>query len=139
MVLLLIGYKLKNSSPPDFMVVGTLNTSCDLRKETCWSDLPTSGKVGFSISPKSIPILTSLELTISTESMKVSTVEVDFVGIDMDMGYNHTKLGKFDSNLFKGSAVIPICVRAKMEWEARILLQTDTGLVMAPFRFHTLK
>jgi hypothetical protein len=57
----------------------------------------------------------------------------------MDMGYNRSKLDKVDAAHFKGKAIIPVCVRSKMEWEARVLLYTDHGLIMAPFRFFTMK
>ena len=139
LILLLLAYKLKDFSTPDVTAIAPLDSSCDLRKGKCWSELPNGGKVSFSIMPKDIPVLAPLELMVTTEAVDVSTVELDFVGINMDMGYNHTKLERTGRHHFKGTAIIPVCVRDKMVWEARILLQTDTGLLMAPFRFYTLK
>ena len=75
----------------------------------------------------------------SVDGVAVSNVEVDLTGMDMDMGYNRPKLKAQGNNQFLGKAIIPVCVRAKMDWEAKVLLQTDRGLIMAPFQFHTLK
>lgn len=138
-ILLMVGYKLRASLVPDATVIAPLDISCDLRKSECWSDLPSGGKISLAITPKDIPTLTPLELTIVTDAVNVSSVEIDFVGVDMNMGYNHTVLVKSDNTHFKGTAIIPVCVASKMTWEARVMLQTDTGVVMAPFRFHTLK
>ena len=138
-VLVVAGYKFKASMTPDVIAAAELDKSCDLRKGSCASVLPTGGKVTFSITPNTIPILRPLEISVETEGVKISKVAVDFVGIDMDMGYNRSKLKKIDANHFKGKAIIPVCVRSKMDWEAKVLLTTDHGLLMAPFRFYTIK
>jgi len=138
-LLLVVGYKIKDSMSPSVFATGTLDKSCDLRQGKCLSKLPNGAQVSLTITPNSIPILRPLELNVTIDSIKVSAIEVDFVGIDMDMGYNRSKLDKVDQQHFRGKAVIPVCVRSKMEWEARVLLQTDNGLMMAPFRFHTIK
>jgi len=57
----------------------------------------------------------------------------------MEMGYNRPKLNAIDKINFKGQAILPVCVRSKMDWEARVLLKTDKGTIMAPFRFFTTK
>jgi hypothetical protein len=33
--------------------------------------------------------------------------------------------------------MLPVCVRDRMTWEARVLLTTPRGLIDAPFRFTT--
>ena len=138
-ILLVVGYKIKDSLSPAITATATLDKSCDLRQGECLSKLPNGGHVSLSITPNHIPILHPLELKVTIDGVKVSAIEVDFVGIDMDMGYNRSKLNKIDEQHFKGKAVIPVCVRSKMEWEARVLLQTAKGLTMAPFRFYTIK
>ena len=73
------------------------------------------------------------------DGVAVSKAEVDFTGIGMDMGYNRPTLEPITKTQFKGKAILPVCVRSKMDWEAKVLLQTERGLIMAPFRFFTLK
>ena len=137
--LTIAGYKFKSSLSPSITATAPLDPSCDLRQGKCQSPLPNGGRVSLSITPKTLPILYPLELKVAVEGVKVSKIDVSFVGVDMDMGYNHTKLEAIDEHHFKGKAVIPVCVRSKMEWEARVLLYTNKGLIMAPFRFYTIK
>lgn len=137
-VLLVAGYKFKQGVITNIIATVALDKSCDLRKGACSLALPNGGKVNFAISPNDIPILRPLVLNVTSDGVQFSAVQVDFIGVDMDMGYNHSTLDKKDNNHFVGTAVIPVCVQSKMEWEARLLLQTDQGLIMAPFRFHTI-
>jgi len=138
-ILLAVSYKLKDFLKPSITASAALDESCDLRKGACTSNLPTGGKVTFSIDPNDIPILRPLQLKVEMEGVEVSKVEVDFIGIGMEMGYNRPALTIVDKTHFSGRAILPVCVRAKMDWEARILLHTEKGLIMAPFRFFTLK
>ncbi len=137
-ILLVVGYKIKDSLSPAITTTATLDTSCDLRQGACLLKLPNGGQVSLSITPNNIPVLQPLELNVMINNIKASSIEVDFVGINMDMGYNRSKLKKIDEQHFKGNVIIPACV-SKMEWEARVLLQTDKGVSMAPFRFYTTK
>lgn len=38
-----------------------------------------------------------------------------------------------------GEAMLPVCVRDRMTWEALVLVETAEGLLGAPFRFETLR
>ena len=134
-----VSFKLKDLLEPSVSASASLDESCDLRAGACVSVLPNGGKVSFSLSPKDIPILRPLKLQVKIEGVKASTVEVDFVGIGMEMGYNRSTLEADGQNQFTGKAILPVCVRSKMDWEAKVLLKTDTGIVMAPFRFYTTK
>lgn len=121
------------------MASAVLDESCDLRKGACTSNLPTGGKVTFSINPNDIPILRPLQLKVEIEGVEASKVDVDFIGIGMEMGYNRPTLKAVDKTHYSGRAILPVCVRSKMDWEARILLHTEKGTIMAPFRFFTFK
>lgn len=138
-LLLVVSYKLKDMLKPSVAATAELDENCDLRKAPCTSKLPGGGSVTFSLSPNDIPILRPLKIDVKFEGIDVSEAEVDFTGIGMDMGYNRPQLEPITKTQFKGKAILPVCVRTKMDWEARVLLQSNRGLIMAPFRFHTLK
>ncbi len=141
-ILLVVSYKLKDILEPNVAVTVALDESCDLRAGACISELPSGGKVSLSINPNDIPILRPLTLQVKTEGVETTNVEVDFIGIGMEMGYNRSKLEVdqgANKNQYTGKAILPVCVRSKMDWEARVLLTTDEGLVMVPFRFFTNK
>lgn len=40
---------------------------------------------------------------------------------------------------YVGEAMLPVCVRDQMTWEALVLVETAEGLLGAPFRFETLR
>lgn len=139
LLLSMVSYKLKDRFKPIISATAPLNKSCDLRKDACTSKLPGGGTVRFSITPNDIPILRPLTFDVTVDGIAVSNVTVDLIGIGMDMGYNHSKLESSGNNQFVGKTTIPVCTQSKMDWEARVMLQTDRGLIMAPFQFYTLK
>ncbi len=138
-VLLVASYKLKDILRPNISVTAALDDSCDLRKGTCTSKLPSGGRVSFTITPHDIQILKPLALKVKIKDVDVSSVEVDFVGVGMEMGFNRSKLRKVEKNAFIGKGLLPVCSNTRMDWEARVLLQTGDGMVVAPFRFYTIK
>ncbi len=124
---------------PDVLVSLPLDTECDLRAGPCVSPLPEAGSVSFGIEPRSIPVVKPLQLQVNVLGLKVEQVEIDFRGVDMNMGFNRPALEQQQAGLFTGKGMLPVCVRDAMEWEARVLLYTDQGLVSAPYRFITVK
>lgn len=138
-IILTVSYKLKDLLKPGVTLSAEIDPSCDLRSGECTSNLPNGGKVTFSMTPRDLPILRPLKLDVNIEGVDASKVDIDFVGIDMEMGYNRPSLESKGAGQFEGKTIIPVCVRSRMEWEARVLVKTDKGLMMAPFRFHTTK
>lgn len=116
---------------------------CDLRKAPCTSVLANGHKVSFAITPKTIPQLEPLNLTVETQGFKPSAVTVRFIGLNMDMGFNRSVLTAVAdtplSTQFKGEFVIPICINSRMEWEARVELMVDGERIVVPYWFYTVK
>lgn len=132
-------YILRNAMNSDTIASAPLDKSCDLRKGPCQSQFAGGGSVSFSISPSTIPILKPLKLTVNVSGIDVNKVDVNFIGLNMDMGYNHATLTETGAREFKGEFTIPICVQQRMEWEARVLIQTADGTMAAPYRFYTIR
>ena len=124
---------------PDVTESATADPACDLRAGPCTSSLPGGGHISLSITPETIPVLKPLTLEVILDGLDVSSVEVDFKGVDMNMGFNRSKLDPQGAGIYTGTGTIPVCIRDAMEWEARVLARTDKGLVAAPFRFITVK
>jgi hypothetical protein len=123
---------------PSVTVAVSPDPGCDLSRAPCGTRLEDGASVRFSIMPRSIPVMKPLELEVVIDGMEVERVQVDFVGVDMDMGFNRVRLQSADDGRFIANAVLPVCVRRRMEWEARVLAQTDRGLISVPFRFFTV-
>lgn len=122
---------------PPLIAMAAWVPGCDLRLEACTAHMPGGGRVHFSIEPRSIPVLRPLDLTARIEGLDPQSVEVDFAGTDMNMGYNRIALKPVGEGGWKGQTTLPVCVRSRMNWEARVLLHTDAGIMAAPFRFDT--
>lgn len=123
---------------PQVIAIAPLVTNCNLRQGPCTGNLPEGGKVHFEIEPRSIPSLQPLNLAVHTEGLDVHAVEVDFAGVDMNMGYNRVQLDARGTGNWQGQVTLPTCVRSRMKWEAKVIVATDAGLMAAPFHFETV-
>lgn len=122
---------------PDAAQVAPLDGSCELRAGPCEVSFPDGARVSFEISPRHIPAVERLRISVRTAGIDAGRVEVDFAGVDMNMGFNRVSLEPLGPAEFAGTGMLPVCVRARMTWEAKVLLHTDAGLMAAPFRFDT--
>jgi hypothetical protein len=134
-----LSYQFRDYFEPKVIASLQYDPTCNLRQSACRLTLPDGGEVEFSITPDTIPVLQPVQFHVAVSGTNVSAVEVDLVGTNMNMGYNRPALKSKGNNTFSGETVIPVCVRNRMDWEARVLLHTPRGIVMAPFRFYTLK
>ena len=119
-----------------------LNPACDLAATECTVRFADGGSVALAIRPRGIP--TAHPLTVAARLTGLpppERVELDFAGLDMDMGYNRVSLAPAPDgrNRWTGTAMLPVCVRARMTWEARVLLHLPKGTLAAPFRFETAR
>ena len=124
---------------PEVGGVAALDSGCDLRAGPCHSELPGGGSVSFAIKTPGIPLVKPLDLEVRLTGIEASKVEVDFIGIDMNMGFNRPRLSVKEGGVYGGTGMLPVCVRVAMEWEARVLITSPRGLLAAPFRFITVK
>jgi hypothetical protein len=134
-----VGVKLDKATQKSVEMRAASNPDCILRDGPCSAHLPAGGSIEFEITPHSIPLMKPLSLTVSVRDIEVSAAEIDFVGIGMNMGYNRPQLKKTSSTRFEGKTTLPVCILQRMQWQANLLLETDSGTVMAPFRFYTEK
>ena len=124
---------------PPVHTTAAVDPACDLRAGPCTSPLPDGASVTFSIAPRAIPVIQPLKLEVKLVGLQAQGVQVDFSGVDMNMGFNRPTLQDQGAGRFSGEGRLPVCVRDAMEWEARVLIQTDDGLISAPYRFITVK
>lgn len=124
---------------PTLVEIAEPDTSCDLRAGPCSVRFASGPTVRFAIEPQSIPVVTPLRLVVAIEGLDARAVEVDFAGVDMNMGFNRVALEETGRGDWEGQGTLPVCVRDRMEWEARVLLHTAVGIRAAPFRFATYR
>ncbi|TCT18975.1 hypothetical protein [Thiobaca trueperi] len=125
---------------PQPVQIADRDPGCDLRSGACMARLPQGGAVSFEIGPRTIPLLSPLRLDVGIQGLDdVRAVEVDFVGVEMNMGFNRVALTRIQAGHYTGQATLPVCTSTRMTWEARVLIQTPDALLAAPFRFETTR
>lgn len=124
---------------PEISQSAAVDPDCDLRAGPCVTHLDDGGRVSFAIEPREIPTLKPLRLQVAVEGIDAGKVEIDFAGVDMNMGFNRVKMEPAAEGEFTGNGTLPICVRDAMEWEARVLVSTRQGLLSVPYRFITVR
>jgi hypothetical protein len=132
-------YLWKTTEPNTTNVTTTFpyNANCNLNLAPCVTNLPMGGQVQLSISPKPIPLVKPLHIQVKLTDIQADSVEVDFICIGMNMGFNRAQLKQKGSGQFEGDSMLPICIKRSMDWEARVLVSTEAGMLLIPFRFST--
>lgn len=130
-----------------------LNSDCDLRAGACSVRFASGGTVSLDVTPRGIPAVQPLQIEVESNGLpSPQRVEIDFVGVAMDMGFNRSTLERADGTdgsdrngapgrvaRWRGRAMLPVCVRERMTWEARVLLHDREGVRVAPFRFDSVR
>jgi hypothetical protein len=130
-------YKVQPVLNPKPVLSAPLDPACDLRLGPCTAQFPEGGELSFEVLPSTLPVLAPLTLRVAVKGLEARAAEVDFAGVDMNMGFNRAGLTPVGGGRFEGEGMLPTCVRERMTWEARVLVQSPAGLVAAPFRFET--
>jgi hypothetical protein len=120
--------------PPADQVLA-VDPACDVGQRSCSLPLPGGGRVGLSLSPLPPRVMQPMQVTVSVDG-PATAVWVDFVGLNMDMGFNRAELAADPAGLWQGEVVLPVCSAAEMHWEARVVV-VGQGRIEAPFRFST--
>ncbi|MDP1526126.1 MAG: hypothetical protein Q8M20_09970 [Rhodocyclaceae bacterium] len=133
----IVGYKLSPLLMPKADVTVAPEAGCDLHKTPCRAMLPSGGRLTLSLTPRPIPVAQPIEMAVSVEGMSTDSVQIDFAGVDMAMGFNRPTLKAAGSGQFVGPTTLPVCVTGHMTWQATVLLQTGSQRIAVPFRFVT--
>jgi hypothetical protein len=133
-----VGYKLSPLLLPKTDVSATVEPGCDLHRRACAATLPDGSRIELSITPRPIPMITPLQVEVKTAGLEASKVEVDFAGVDMNMGYNRPELAAAGPGVFRNEALLPVCITGKMAWAATVVVETGRSRIAAPFRFNSV-
>lgn len=119
------------------VVMVPLNPDCRLDVGDCSVSLPDGGLLVVSLSPRPVPLTSPLRIELAVEHMDLSSAEISFAGVTMDMGPNATRLTSRDSRHFFAETLLPVCISGGMEWEATLFLETTQEQIVVPFRFNS--
>lgn len=106
---------------------------CDLRKSTCSASLPTGETISLSIIPTHMPVLTSIQIEVSTEKIPARKVFVEFKGAEMNMGEFRTILKHHKHSKYTIQTILPTCMHEEMLWHAVVHIESHNHHYRAPF------
>jgi protein SCO1/2 len=109
------------------------NVNCNLAQTPCQLE-----GVEVSIGPYPITSEKSFKVNVSTKSSLAIPLEIDFQGIESNMGYIRPRLSKTSDNTYSGEFYIPFCDESQMRWKAALILQTKEGPKSLVFHFNSV-
>lgn len=113
--------------------------SCDLHQGACTAIWPQGqGQLTLQMTPRPIPVMRPITLDVRLEgplAASAQAIDVDFNGVDMDMGYNHVSLQRLNPQAFGGTATLPVCMTGTMAWRIRLVTQAQGQRFTATFTF----
>jgi len=136
-LVVVVGYKLSPLLLPRADVVIQPDPACNLQRQACAVTLPSGGSVELSMGTRPIPMVTPFEVQVAASGFAPTRIEVDFAGIDMNMGLNRQQLAARGDGRFTGRVTLPVCITGAMEWQATVLIETGGARVAIPYRFNS--
>lgn len=134
-LVVVVGYKLSPMLLPKADVTVQPNPSCNLQREACAVDLPSGGHVELSSGVLPIPMVKPFEIRVATSDFVPSRVEVDFAGVDMNMGLNRPELVLRSPGQYAAEVSLPVCITGLMDWQVTVLIETGAERIAIPYRF----
>lgn len=112
---------------------------CDLHQGACNASFDQQRQIRLELSPKSITPSTPIRMTVNTPGIAATRVDVEFSGVNMNMGTIESELLSFDDGSFVGDSVLPVCVRRQMTWQAEVTVRGDDAVYRGLFTFDVNK
>lgn len=137
-LVVVVGYKLSPLLLPKADVTVHPDPACDLHRSACEVALPGGGKLAVRMQPLPIPMVKPFQVEVRLDGINASRVEVDFAGVDMNMGLNRPELSARAEGVYVAEATLPVCITGQMEWQATVLVETAGQRIAVPFRFASL-
>lgn len=136
-LVVVIGYKMSPILLPKADLTVLPDPACNLQKQACAATLPSGGTIELSLGAQPVPVVKPFAVQVVAKGVRPARVEVDFAGLDMNMGYNRPELKENGEGRFVGEATLPVCITGQMDWQATVLVEAGSERIAVPFRFAT--
>lgn len=138
-LVVVIGYKLSPILLPQADLTVQPDPVCNLQREACRVTLPAGGQVELRMGTHPVPLVKPFEVAVTTSGFSPTRVDVDFAGIDMNMGLNRPQLMARQPGEYSAEATLPVCISGHMDWQATVLIETGRERIAIPYRFSTVE
>lgn len=133
-LVVVVGYKLSPILLPKADVTVQPDPACDLNRQSCAVQLADGGRVEVSSSVQPVPLVKPFQIRVDISGLAPSRVEVDFAGIDMNMGLNRPQLQDQGNGRYVAEVTLPVCVTGKMDWQVTVLIENGQQRIAIPYR-----
>lgn len=120
----------------NFNITMQQTTDCDLHVEECQVQVPELGTAILKLNPKPIHMNKSLRMEVETKFDDPVDVWIDFLGLEMEMGFNRTKLKKTEGR-YQSEGYLPTCTEKTMTWKTTLLIKKGDVTYGYEYRFVT--
>ncbi len=134
-LVVVVGYKLSPLLLPRADVVVQPDPACNLQRQACAVTLPSGGTVELAMGTRPIPMVRPFEVQVTTSGFSPGRVEVDFAGIEMNMGLNRPELAARGNGRFAAQVTLPVCITGAMDWQVTVLIENGSERIAIPWRF----
>jgi hypothetical protein len=134
-LVVVVGYKLSPLLLPASDLTVQPDPACDLQGQACAVMLPGGGRLELDSTTRPIPLARPFGVVVNIAGATAGRVEVDFAGVDMNMGLIRPRLADQGGGRFSGEAALPVCITGRMTWQATVLVETAGARIAVPFRF----
>ena len=133
-LVVVVGYKLSPMLLPKVDVTVQPDSSCDLQQQACTVKLPNGGEVTLAMGTRPVPMVKPFEVQVTTSGFTPGRIDIDFAGVDMNMGYNRPELLARGNGRFTTGATLPVCITGLMDWQVTLLIERGSESIAIPFR-----
>lgn len=135
-LVLVVAYKL---SPLLFPVADRLLTPppCDLQRAACRAELPDGSRLELAFAERPAPLVRPFTVAAAVDGPAPARIEIDFAGLDMDMGENRKPLQAAGDGRYVAQVALPVCITGDMRWRATLLIERDGQRLALPYEFTT--
>jgi hypothetical protein len=137
-LVVVVGYKLSPMLLPKVDVTIQPDPLCNLQTDSCAVTLPSGGKIELTMGTKPVPMVKPFEVQVMTNGVTPKRIEVDFAGIDMNMGLNRPELSARGNGKYAADASLPVCISGHMDWQVTVLVDTGAEQIAIPYRFSSV-
>ena len=134
-LVVVVGYKLSPILLPRADVVVQPDAACNLQRQACAVKLPSGGSVELEMGTRPVPMVKPFEVRVTTSGISPGRVEVDFAGIEMNMGFNRPELAPHGNGLHAAQVTLPVCITGAMDWQVTVLVENGGERIAIPYRF----
>ena len=100
---------------------------CALHLNKCKASLSKKKFITLEATPKPITHNQVTTFRVVTSDDKIIPIEIDFVGINLNMGYLRPQLKKIGKNTYNAQIQIPFCEEKQMQWKVQVIFQNSNN------------